>query len=47
VTKEDVEKLIAKYEDELRKAHELELRLQGALIGLRELLKMEQGKEAQ
>lgn len=47
MTREDVEKLISKYEEELRKAHELELRLQGALIGLRELLKMEQDKEAQ
>ena len=44
MTREDIEKAIAKYENELRKAHELVLRLQGALIALRELLKQEDGE---
>ena len=44
MTREDIEKAIAKYENELKKANELVLRLQGALIALRELLKQEDGE---
>lgn len=43
--KEAIEMAIAKYEEELKKATELVLRLQGALLAMRELLKQIEGEK--